>query len=96
MNAARINISGVLVSVNPEKITQVKKAFEEIGGIEVHLQTDNDRLIVTVEEEQGGDTMLALHRTEGVIAASLVYHNFELYEDAGPESEARKQSGLVI
>ena len=93
---ARINISGVLVSVRPEKMEQVKQAFEDIEGVEVHLQTDDGRLVVTVEEAHGGDTKLAVHRTEGVIAASLVYHNFELFRDTGPEGEERKQSGPAV
>ncbi|VAW03034.1 hypothetical protein MNBD_ALPHA01-2166 [hydrothermal vent metagenome] len=96
MNAARINISGVLVSVNPKKIEQVKKTFEEMDGVEIHLQTDDGQLIVTVEEEHGGEIMLAVHRTEGVIAANLVYHNFELFRDIDPNSDEKKQSGMMI
>ncbi len=95
MSEEKINISGVLVSVNPEKIELVKKAFEEMDGVEVHLQTDDGRLIVTVEEVQGGDTMLAVHRTEGVVAASLVYHNFELYRDANSEDAKGHHAEMV-
>ena len=72
-----MNISGVLVSVRPEKLEQVKKAYAKLDGVEIHQITPDGQLIVTVEEELGADNMLEVHRTEGVIAASLVYHNFE-------------------
>ena len=40
---------------------------------------------MTVEEEdERGDTVLALHRLEGVLAASITYHHFE------PETEDDK------
>ncbi len=82
-----MNISGVLVSARPEKIDQVKQALEKLDGVEVHLQTDDGQLIVTVEEMRGADSMLAIHRTDGIIAASLVYHNFESNEDDEIETE---------
>lgn len=88
-----MNISGVLVSVRPEKMDQVKAAYEELDGVEIHQETDDSQLIVTVEEASGADSMLAVHRTEGVIAASLVYHNFETNEP--DEVMPGKEEGLV-
>lgn len=88
-----MNISGVLVSVRPEKMDQVKAAYAKLDGVEIHAETDNSQLIVTVEEVNGADSMLAIHRTEGVIAASLVYHNFEQNETE--KSDISEQEGLV-
>ena len=89
-----MNISGVLVSVRPEKIDQVRKAFAKLDGVEIHQETSSSQLIVTVEEALGADNMLEVHRTEGVIVASLVYHNFEeIAENASKEEN--KPKGMV-
>ena len=72
-----MNISGVLVHALPEKAAAVKEAMEDLPGVEVHLQTEDGQLIVTVEESGAGDSMLAVHRVDGVISAGLVYHNFD-------------------
>ncbi|MDP6567793.1 MAG: chaperone NapD [Alphaproteobacteria bacterium] len=74
------NICGVLVHARPEQVDAVRQRVETLPGTEVHTITDDGRLVVTVEEDEttnAGDTVLALHRLEGVLNASLVYHHFE-------------------
>jgi nitrate reductase NapD len=73
-----MNVAGVLLQVHPDKLGRVRAALDRFPGVEVHMLTQDGRLIVTVEEEgEGGDTVLALHRLEGVLAASISYHHFE-------------------
>jgi nitrate reductase NapD len=80
-----MNISGVLLQVHPERMDEVRAALDRFDGVEVHMVTEDGRLIVTVEEEDSqGGTVLALHRLEGVLAASVTYHHFE------PESDDDK------
>jgi nitrate reductase NapD len=80
-----MNITGVLLQVNPGRMDEVRAALDRFAGVEVHMVTEDGRLIVTVEEEDSqGGTVLALHRLEGVLAASVTYHYF------GPESEDDK------
>ncbi|HEB99225.1 MAG TPA: glutamate synthase [Thiotrichales bacterium] len=84
-----MNISGVLVRSRPEKVFEVRRALEAIEGVEVHAATEDGRLIVTVEEDGDramADKVLSLQDLPGVIAASMVYHQFE--DDEYIEQEA--------
>lgn len=79
-----LQISGVLVHAHPLKITEVRDALSAMNGVEVHQETDDGRLIITVEESgevRAGDSLLEIHRIDGVITASLVYHHFDDNED---------------
>jgi nitrate reductase NapD len=85
-----MNIAGVLLQVHPDRLDDVRSALDRFPGVELHKVTEDGRLLVTVEEEGAqGDTVLALHRLEGVLAASVAYHHFEPEdEDAGPNDGA--------
>lgn len=88
-----MNIAGVLLQVHPGRMDEVRSALDQFPGVEVHKVTDDGRLLVTVEEEDAqGGTVLALHRLEGVLAASVAYHHFEPEsdddEDEGPNDGA--------
>ena len=80
-----MSISGVLVHTRPEHIDKVGAALGEIPGVEVHIRTEDGRMVVTVEETPettGGEAVMAIQRLEGVLSASLVYQNFEQPEGA--------------
>jgi len=75
-----MNISGILVHAQPQKISKVQAALTALDGVEVHGRSEDGRLVVTIEDDddsQAADTMLKMHRLEGVLSATLVYHNFE-------------------
>lgn len=75
-----MNICGVLVHANPAKLAAVTSALTALDGVEIHQTADGGRLVLTVEDTSGQrafDTMTEIHRLDGVIAASLVYHHFE-------------------
>ncbi len=82
-----MNIAGVLLQVHPDRLDEVRSALDRFPGVEVHKVTEDGRLLVTVEEEdpQGG-TVLAVHRLEGVLAASVAYHHFEPEDDRDEDS----------
>lgn len=78
-----MNISGVLVHANPAKIVAIRQSLVDLDGVEIHGESDDGRLVVTIEDigdTQAADTMLAVHRLDGVLSATLVYHNFESEE----------------
>ena len=82
-----MNVAGILLQAHPDKLGRVRAALDRFPGVEVHMVTEDGRLILTVEEEdERGDTVLALHRLEGVLAASITYHHFEP-EPAGEKDE---------
>jgi hypothetical protein len=81
-----MNISGVLLQVHPERMDEVRAALDRIAGVEVHMVTEDGRLIVTVEEEDSqGGTVLALHRLRRRIAGR---------HGAGPAPARGRPGGL--
>jgi nitrate reductase NapD len=74
-----MNISGVLVHSKPEQVDAVKSQLSNLSGVEVHVTTDDGRLVVTIENDTGPmiDTMNSFHDIEGVLSASLIYHHFD-------------------
>ncbi len=81
-----MNICGVLVHANPSRVDEVVASLRVLEGVEVHMQTDDDgRIVVTVEDTPHSlalDSITAIHKLDGVVSASLVYHNFETAEPA--------------
>jgi nitrate reductase NapD len=75
-----MNICGVLVHANPAKLDAVAAALMALPGVEIHETADGGRFVVTVEDSPSStafDTMTAIHRLDGIVAASLVYHHFD-------------------
>jgi nitrate reductase NapD len=75
-----MNICGLLVHANPTKAAAVADRIAALAGAEVHQRATGGRLVVTVEDSDAAtafDTMTEIHRIDGVVAATLVYHNFE-------------------
>ena len=79
----RHNIVGVVVRCRPEASSDVRDGLTAVPGVEIHAATEDGRFVVTIEgaDRECGDSLLAVHRLKGVLAASLVTHHFE------PDSE---------
>ncbi len=74
------NICGVLVHVKPELRSQVKSALEAIPGVEIHVETEDGRMVVTVEDADGvwaGAKITSFQDIQGVLSVALVYHHFD-------------------
>ena len=81
-------ICGVLVHSRPENMDVVSERLTTLPGVEIHGNSDDGRLVVTVEgEDQGltGDTVMQIQNVEGVVSASLVYHFSGEIEDTEEE-----------
>lgn len=73
-------VCGVVVRAWPARLREVERRLAAMAGVEVHASAGDGRMIVTVEggnEGEVADAVLALHRMEGVLSASLVYHHHE-------------------
>ena len=79
-----MNIAGVVIHARPEKLAGVETQLTELPGVEIHATTEDGRMVVTVEDEAPrlADTVMGLQDVDGVVSASLVYHNFEESEQA--------------
>lgn len=76
-----MNICGVLVHTQPDRVAEVAAALRRIPGSELHhCASGGGRLIVTLEDTttaSAADGLSAVHALPGVVAAALVYHHFE-------------------
>jgi len=71
-----MNISGVLVHVQPKRMDALSKELNAIEGVEVHAATDG-KLVVTVENEKLhalADQVMAFQHLKGVMSVAMVYH----------------------
>ena len=75
-----MNVCGILVHAMPSRLSQVIGALRALEGVDIHQTAPGGRVVVTVEdtaEVTALDAMASIHRLDGVVAASLIYHHFE-------------------
>jgi periplasmic nitrate reductase NapD len=84
-----MNIGSAIVCALPNQAGAVRARLAGLPGVEVHGETGDGRFVVTVEDLPGAavsDTVMQLHRLEGVLFAAMVYQ----YSDDGvPGEEAQ-------
>ncbi|MBK8386375.1 MAG: chaperone NapD [Candidatus Accumulibacter sp.] len=65
----------------------VRERLSALAGVEVHAASENGRLIVIIEADSVqavADIFAQINQQPGVLAASMVYHQFE----PDPDEEA--------
>lgn len=75
-----MNISSIIVNPAPGQVEAVRARLAQMPGVEVHAMADDGRMIITLETDGDGSTIdafEAINRTEGVLSASMVYHQTE-------------------
>ena len=81
-----MNVSSAIVYASPQCADSVRASLATLPGVEIHEQTGDGRFIVTVEDVPGAtvdDTVMQLHRLDGVLFAAMVYQ----YSDDARERE---------
>lgn len=71
-----MEISSMILRSKPERLAHVRDQLLGIPGVEIHGDTGDGRIVVTVEDGDGykvGDSITRLHEVDGVMAISLVY-----------------------
>jgi periplasmic nitrate reductase NapD len=79
-NPNDFNVCGVLVHARIDNIAAVEAGLSRLPGVEIHDHNEDGNIVVTVEDtdqSQASDSLLAIHQVDGVLSASLVYHQFE-------------------
>ncbi|HLO78738.1 MAG TPA: chaperone NapD [Magnetospirillum sp.] len=74
------NVCGVLVHARPDLRHAVAEALENLPGVEVHIVSDEGKLVLTVEDAGGtwaGATIDQFIRIQGVLSVALAYHHFD-------------------
>lgn len=83
-----MHISSLIVDVRPDHLDAARAALQAWPGVEIHAQTPQGKLVVSVETDtdaQNTDTFARIGAVDGVMSVALVYHQFE----PDPEPEAR-------
>lgn len=75
-----MSISSLLIHVRTENIGPVRDALNEQVGVEVHADTPEGRLVVTVDEPdnaRAAEIIQSFREMDGVLSTSLVYTYFD-------------------
>ena len=70
------NICGVMIHAVADKRLQVENFLSQSQGVEVHANSDEGKLVVTVESEDNryvADTIMSFKDIDGVLSASMIY-----------------------
>jgi nitrate reductase NapD len=73
----RDEIASAIVSALPGRRVALRERMLALPGVEIHAEAPDGRFIVTVEStgrSSAGDTLLALHGLQDVLAVALVSH----------------------
>lgn len=92
-------VCGLLVHAIPGKASGLVNDLGTMPGTEVHHETDDGRLVVTVESgnhRQVGDILIQIQSLPGVASASLVYHHFEQIEGQGFGSDPTQAQTTTV
>ncbi|MDR2837688.1 MAG: chaperone NapD [Azonexus sp.] len=83
-----IHISSVIVGSLPAQSADVRRALTRLPGVEIHAASEDGRMIVSIESADDAATLSCfetIRQLPGVLAASLVYHQYE----TDPDEELR-------
>ncbi len=72
------DIASAVVHAIPGQRDAVHARLLGMPGVEIHAETADGRFIVTVEDTadaRASDTVVQLHRLDGVVAAAMVYQH---------------------
>ncbi len=83
------NICGVLVHSMPQMLEAARRGLLALPGVEIHQETTDGRLVVTVEDAEGVPASLTLSKfqeIEGIASTALIYHHCETDDVSGERS----------
>jgi periplasmic nitrate reductase NapD len=75
-----MNVSSAIVYAVPNRADSLRGCLAALPGVEIHAETADGRFIVTIEDVAGAsvaDTVMQLHRLDGVLIAATVYQYSE-------------------
>lgn len=80
-----MDVASLVIRARPADLEAVHDRLGAMPGVEVVAAAPDGRLVVVVEDHPGAsfdEALVAIHRIEDVLSATLVYQ----YSDAIPES----------
>lgn len=81
-----MNVSGVVIHLQPARAAAVRAAMAQLPGVEIHA-AEGGRFVTTIEDVDGtsvSEMFIRLHDIPGVIAVSLAYQYCDDPAGSGP------------
>ena len=75
-----MHISSIVVHVDPTAAVRVRGAVDKLPGVQTHAASADGKLVVTVEAPSEGESIAQFENVRalpGVLAVSMVFHQFE-------------------
>ena len=79
-----MNISSAIIHARPGDVAIVQAGLTSLAGVEVHAISPEGKLIVTIVTEDDSSNVATyelIGRLDGVMSASMVYHQTESEPD---------------
>jgi len=83
--ATELHISSLIVQTKPEHLARLCTEIAALPGAEIHDTTPTGKIVVLLESASEGeisDRLTSIHAMDGVITATLVYHQVDAEDDA--------------
>ena len=83
-----VHVAGLVVHAYPDAVPRVARAVRAIPGADVHAESRDGKLVVTLEAGDDAaiaDAIVRLQTLPGVLAAALVYQHSESASDMDAE-----------
>lgn len=80
LRPASRQIASVVVQARPENMADIEVAIHAMADLEIYGADPAGKLVIVIDAETDGDlldTIRAVEALDGVITASLVYHQIE-------------------
>ena len=77
------HFASLVVHCRPEQLQHAREAISQLDGADVPASDDNCKLVVMLELSSEGallDRMSSIEQLDGVIAATMVFHQIENLE----------------
>ncbi|MES2877451.1 MAG: chaperone NapD [Pseudomonadota bacterium] len=79
-----MNISSAIVYAKPDQDQALRMLLSQVPGVEVHVSTDDGKMIITIESENDRsavDTYEAIERMDGVLSVAMIFQQTESHPD---------------
>jgi periplasmic nitrate reductase NapD len=84
--AEELHVSSLVVHGRPERLDAIRAALGALPGVEVHAASPAGKLVVTLETGDESEVLArlsAISLLDGVLSASLVFHQVEPMMNGG-------------
>ena len=78
-----LHVSSLVVHGRPERLEAIRAGLERLDGVEIHAAAPTGKLVITLEtasEHEIVTRLTAISLLDGVLSATLVFHQVESLE----------------